>query len=289
MRRIVLISLLCFMCFFFNEAASQVVFSEVLANEPGSWVYLEWVELFNRGETEVDLSGWLFIEGSDTTELPQGTAISGRGFLVLARHLLTSSEEMSFERYWGDSSGVWGDDPGENYPAFEVKMSLGNPEGEVTLWDGSSYQTSFSWNSDAGAGVSWERIDLDGPDEPANWWPCPDPRGSTPGWGESHRDYSPERFVIEVDPEVFVGKEESTTIKYQLPPDTELTLKLYDIEGRLRKSFEVVEGNRIGEIEWSGDDDNDEPLPGGIYILYAGTSGGYSGDQTIAIAVAKRF
>jgi hypothetical protein len=196
---------------------------------------------------------------------------------------------MSFERYWGDSSGFWGDDPGENYPAFEVKMSLNNSQGEITLSDGGSYQTSFFWNSDAGGGVSWERIDLDGPEEPTNWWPCPDPSGSTPGWGESHHDYTPEKFVIVVDPEVFVGKEETTTIKYQLPPDTELTLRLYDIEGGLRKTFEVAQGNRIGEIEWSGEDDNDEPLPGGIYILHAATSGGYSGDQTIAIAVAKRF
>jgi len=288
MKKILPISLLLFASVF-NEAAGQVVFSEVLANEPGSWVYLEWVELFNRNESKLDLSGWLFIEGSDTTELPQGTAISGRGFLVLARHLLTSSEEMSFERYWGDSSGAWEDAPGESYPAFEADMSLENSEGEVILWDGSSYETSFSWNSDAGGGVSWERIDLDGLDEPTNWWPCPDPEGSTPGWGESHHDYSPEMFVIEVHPEVFVGGDERATIRYELPPDSELSLKLYDIEGRLRKTFEITGQKQIGELEWNGEDDNGQLLPGGVYILYAGTSGGYSGDKTITIAIAKRF
>ncbi len=288
MRRTFPIYLLLLTCLF-NEARGQVVFSEVLANEPGSWVYLEWVELFNRGETEVDLSGWSFIEGGDTTELPEETMISGRGFLVLARHLLTSSEEMSFERYWGDSSGVWGDAPGESYPAFEVKMSLKNSEGEVIMWNGSSHETYFSWNSDAGGDVSWERIDLDGPDEPTNWWPCPDPRGSTPGAGESHHDYSPERFIIEVHPEVLVGGEESATITYQLPPNTELTLKLYDIEGRLRKTFEITAQKQIGELEWNGEDDNGQFLPGGVYILYAGTSGGHSGDKTITIAIAKRF
>jgi len=287
-RRTFPIYLLLLSCLF-NEARGQVVFSEVLANEPGSWVYLEWVELFNRGETEVDLSGWVFIEAGDTTELPEEAIISGRGFIVLARHLLTSGEEMSFERYWGDSSGVWGDDLGEDYPAFEVQMSLKNSEGQVILWDGGSYQTSFSWNSDAGGGVSWERINLDGPEEPTNWWPCPDPEGSTPGWGESHRDYTPEKFVIVVDPEVFVGKEETTTIKYQLPPDTELTLKLYDIEGRLRKSFDLTEGKQMEEIQWSGEDDNGQLLSGGIYILHAATSGGHSGDKTITIAIAKRF
>ena len=288
MRRTFSICLLLITCLF-SEPRGQVVLSEVLANEPGSWVYLEWVELFNRGETEVDLSGWVFIEGGDTTELPEEAIISGRGFLVLARHLLTSSEEMSFERYWGDSSGVWGDDLGEDYPAFEVQMSLKNSEGQVILWDGGSYQTSFSWNSDAGGGVSWERIDLDGPEEPTSWWPCPDPEGSTPGWGESHRDYSPEKLVIEVDPEVFVGKEESTTIRYQLPPNTELTLKLYDIEGRLRKTFDLTEGRQIEEIQWSGEDDNGQLLSGGIYILHAATSGGHSGVKTITIAIAKRF
>lgn len=288
MRNILPILILLLACLF-SKAPGQIVFSEILANEPGSWVYLEWVELFNRGEIEIDLSGWFFIQTGDTTELPEEAFISERGFLVLARHLLTSSEEMSFERYWGDSSGAWGDNPIENYPACEVKMSLKNSEGEVMLWDGGSYETSFSWNSDAGGGVSWEKIDLDGPDEATNWWPCPDPSGSTPGRGESHQDYSSDRFLIEVEPEVFVGSEETTTVRYQLPPDTELTLKLYDIEGRLRKTFEITGEGQMGEIQWSGEDDHGRLLPGGVYILYAGTSGAYSADKTIAIAIAKRF
>jgi hypothetical protein len=288
MRRILPISLLL-VTFFLGEATGQVVFSEVLANEPGSWVYLEWVELFNRAETQADLAGWFFIEGGDTTELPQEAVISGRGFVVLARHLLTSEEEMSFERYWGDSSGAWGDHPDESYPALEAKMGLTNSEGEVTLWDGASHETSFSWDSDAGGGVSWERIDLDGPDEPTNWWPCPDPSGSTPGWGESRQEYDPERFLVEVEPKVFVGGEESATIGYELPPQTDLTLRIYDIEGRLRRNLEITEGGQVGEIEWNGENDGGQLLSGGIYILHAALSGAHSGDKIITIAIAKRF
>jgi hypothetical protein len=288
MRRILPI-LLLLVTFLLGEANGEIVFSEVLANEPGSWVYLEWVELFNRGDEEADLAGWFFIEGGDTTELPQEAVISKRGFMVLARRLLTSEEEMSFERYWGDSSGVWGDHPNESYPALEAKMSLTNSEGEVTLWDGASHETSFAWNSDAGGGVSWERIDLDGPDEATNWWPCPDPSGSTPGRGESHHQYDPERFVLEVEPQVLVGGEESATIRYELPPQTDLTLRIYDIEGRVRRNLEITDERQVGEIEWNGEDDGGQLLPGGIYILHAALSGAHSGDKTITIAIAKRF
>lgn len=112
---------------FFSLSANiygQVVLSEILSNEPSGRVRLEWVEIYNPVDMQVDLHDYLLIAGSDTTRLPFGSYVDGGAYAILARQLLPEDGSDSFEGYWGDSSGVWGDSEIENYPAFDVKMVL---------------------------------------------------------------------------------------------------------------------------------------------------------------------
>lgn len=175
--------LFCFFSFVLAQTVSgRVILNEVLANEPGSRVKLEWVEFFNTDSQAVDLSGWTFISKSDTTIFPAGTQISGKNYLVLARKLVSiPPDSESFEYYWGNRSGIWGDDPKENFPALEVKLSLTNSSGTVVLIDPQQNNSSFSWNKDAGDGVSWERISTAGEDSISNWGFCTYSGRSTPG------------------------------------------------------------------------------------------------------------
>lgn len=167
---------------FARTVSSGVVPNEVLANEPGSRVKLEWVELFNTDTETVDLGGWKFISKSDSTVLPAGTLIPGKNYLILARKLVSVfPDSESFEYYWGNRSGVWGDSPEENYPAVEAKLSLNNSAGTVTLIDPQQNSSSFAWNKDAGDGISWERISPSGEDSISNWGFCVISKGSTPG------------------------------------------------------------------------------------------------------------
>lgn len=163
-------------------ASGRVVLNEVLANEPSSRVKLEWVELFNTDTSAIDLGGWAFISKSDTTIFSAGTLIPGKNYLILARKLVsTPPDSESFECYWGNGSGVWGDDPKENFPAIEVKLSLTNSSGTITLIDPQQNSSNFSWNKDAGDGVSWERISPSGTDSIPNWGFCVYSKGSTAG------------------------------------------------------------------------------------------------------------
>ena len=45
----------------------------------------DWVELFNKGTSAVDMSGWMFRDSDDTRAytLPAGTIIAAGGYLVL--------------------------------------------------------------------------------------------------------------------------------------------------------------------------------------------------------------
>ena len=159
-----------------------VIFNEILANEPGSNTKLEWVELFNTDSVDHDLGGWVFISKGYTTEIPGGTIIPPKGFLIIARRLVSEPpDSISFEGYWGDASGVWGDSELEDFPAIEAKMSLTNSGGTISLTDPDHIRLSFIWNEDCGDGVSLEKISPETRERLENWSCCVHPDKSTPG------------------------------------------------------------------------------------------------------------
>lgn len=163
-------------------ANPTVVINEILANEPGSLTSLEWVELYNSGTSAVDLKDWKFIEGNDTTVITNSILIGGESYLIVARKLVTAAGDSgSFEGFWGDASGVWGDSPIENFPALEAKMTLTNSGGTVFLIDPDGDIQSFSWNKDFGDKISWEKINSQATDSLNNWSACLLASGSTPG------------------------------------------------------------------------------------------------------------
>ncbi len=161
------------------QAASPVVINEVLANEPGSAVVLEWVELHNRTDSSITLANFVFVDGNDTTALAEMTLSPG-GYGILARRLTAGPGENSFESTWGDGSGIWGDDATEQYPALAATMSLRNTADTVALYHGHESSRLF-WSNSADDGISLERILPESPDESESFVYSADPDGSTPG------------------------------------------------------------------------------------------------------------
>jgi len=65
-----------------------IIFNEILPSPKGSDETEEWIEIFNKNDFEVDLSGWKISDtlGKVTTYIfPDGTKIPTKGFLVLNR------------------------------------------------------------------------------------------------------------------------------------------------------------------------------------------------------------
>ncbi len=147
----------------------EVVLNEVLVNEPGGTVKLEFVELHNGGGDLVDLSGWDFIDGGsspDTTALPAGLEIEPFGFAIIADDTLTFV-------------GQWSLPPGT--PIVQIKMSLGNSGDSVAVVDDLDGVRKFRWSSGGDDGISIEKILPLGGDDPTNWTASLDPLGVTPG------------------------------------------------------------------------------------------------------------
>ena len=131
-----------------------------MANPEGSDSDLEWIEIFNNGSEDIDLTGWKI----DETTIPDETLIPAQGYLVIARELIDGSDgdDDSFESTWGNANGVWGDDSIEDYLAIDGTMSLSNTSDTIILNNQKigpeEYQETFSW-SETEDDVSWQRID----------------------------------------------------------------------------------------------------------------------------------
>jgi len=267
----------------------EVVINEVLANEPGSNTRLEWVELHNADSVEHDMEGWAFICKDDTTWIPAGTVIPARGFLILARKLLSDPpDSISFEGWWGDRSSTWGDSPDESFPAIEAKMSLTNSGGTISLLDLESNVQTFTWDEDCGDGVSMERVSAD----EDVWLCCVDSDRSTPGRKNSVSATYSNRIKLSIEPNPFSpdgdGFEDETVFRYTLPMESNLTIRIYDVKGRLIKTLVDDEPKVSGEILWEGKDDENRTVRIGIYIVLAEATGDSYSQKKATVVVAKR-
>ncbi len=183
--------------------APKVVVNEVLANEPGAFTSLEWIELYNADLNAVPLTDFSIIEGADTSRLDSGSVVlPAGGFAIVSRKPVAETEtENSFEKHWGNNSGFWGDDPTENYPLLKGKFSLSNGSGRILLLYKNSPVDSLIWSFDAGDGKSWERISVAMPATGGNLSISTATSGSTPGKINSvapvSNDLAVEQFAVQ--------------------------------------------------------------------------------------------
>ena len=124
----------------------------------------EWIELFNRGNATVDLTGWEF-SGGINYDFPAATSIPAGGYLVVAKDAAALSVKFPSVTIIGDYSGQLGNGGDD----IVLEDSVGNPADEVTYFD------SRKWHDKAdGGGSSLELIDPDSDNSQANAWAASD-------------------------------------------------------------------------------------------------------------------
>ncbi len=157
-----------------------VEINEVMSNEPGGHSTLEWIELYNKSAGPANLSFYQLQIGA--TQIPLTGSLVSAGYMIVCRRLYASGDTPGFESVWGNNSGVWGDDPRENFPEpFEASFALTNSTGTVQLWLAGQVVSSLSWTASGRDGVSWERLS---PDQ-SEVVQSKDYSGSTPGFVNS--------------------------------------------------------------------------------------------------------
>ncbi len=120
----------------------------------------EFVEIYNRSGTPVDLSAWSLV-GVDAFVFPQGVLIEPEGYFVIARNAAVLKADFGLEQVIGNYQGKLSN-RGE-------LLSLRDADGTVV--DAVYYGSSGDWPAVCdGGGHSLERVSSEAPSEdPANW------------------------------------------------------------------------------------------------------------------------
>ena len=187
------------------QAPGDVVINEILYDPPAPQPSTnEYVELFNRSASPVDLAGLALADAADTTFLPAAAPPLAPGAYVV----LVRNEEAFAEAFPGVTNVV-------EVPGFPALNNSGDDlrllvQADNAVVDFVPYRTSWG-----GADVALERISPDGPsDDPANFADSTDPDGGTPGQPNSvlTTDEEPPEIVS-----VFVEDDRTLRVMFSEP------------------------------------------------------------------------
>ena len=269
-----------------SNAFGQIVLSEVLSNEPSGMVRLEWIELYNRDDNQADLGDYYLIADSDTNYFETGTIIPPSTYLILARQLLPENGSDSFEGYWGDSTGIWGDSEIENYPAFDIDITLSNTDGNIRLVSITGSQPDYvEWDHSSDDGRSIERDNLF--DDNSGWHDCFDISGSTPGRVNSEIPVGGSNSLnVTIDHRTIKRNSDTINIDIIIPAGSKLTVDIFDETGKKHNRLLDESTSAVVTIQWDGSDETGKMLRPGPYIVGLFLSGQKTDSKIIPVVIA---
>ena len=239
----------------------SVIFNEINYNSAPEADAEDWVEIYNRSGSDVDISGWVLKDSNDDNGfvIPSGTVLGTGEYLVLVT----------------DSAAFRGNHPNVIHFIGAVDFKFSNGGELLRLYDSGGeliddveYDDEGDWPSEAdGDGPTLELIDPDKDNNaPANWGSSTQNYG-TPGEENSiistsidRSEEVPDNFVLSQNyPNPF---NPSTVISYQLPVNSLVSLKVFDMLGR--EVSVLVDGMQSAGLHMV--EFNASNIPSGIYI-----------------------
>ncbi len=206
---------------------TNIAINEINFNSSSSFDSGDWVELYNLGTDEVNLSGWRLTNlQNDEFSFPPNSIISGKSYLVICQ------DTSKFISVFNRTHKVIGN----------FLFELDNIEDKIVIYnnindpmDEVHYNFNDGWDSPPEPGVTLSLINPAEDNSIADNWGFSTNNG-TPGF--INENFS---FVdIEVKPtsfEVFQNYPNpfnpNTTIKFSIPLEGNVTLKIYNLLGQL--------------------------------------------------------
>ncbi|HWR82359.1 MAG TPA: lamin tail domain-containing protein [Candidatus Deferrimicrobium sp.] len=253
-----------------------LVLSEVLAN-PQEPLATEWVEIKNRLSQTVSLTGWRLGDSLSLYPLVETPVV-----VPPLEYVVIAQDTIAFLNHYRQFQGI--------LIQSERWATLNNGSDVVWLVDSFGFAADrFKYAAALENDFTWSRGEETGREDD---WGRSEFSGGTPGEPNSVL-FEPDSFglglVVLIEPTVFSpdgdGIDDVTTITIeQAPAEAELTLKIYDRDGRIVRT--LVDRQRFlqSSYEWDGRADGGRRLPIGIYILYVSASTGESAKRTVVIA-----
>ena len=156
---------------------TDIVINEIMYNPPddGTGDELEYVELYNRGDEDVDIGGWQFTDGIEFT-FPAWTVIEANGYLVVCSDPTATVEKYLIFNVIGPFGGRL-DNKGD-------RIAISDDSPDPMLIDEVEYKTGEEWPSEAdGDGPSLELVNPSVDNNIGGYWRAsyPPEDNGTPG------------------------------------------------------------------------------------------------------------
>jgi hypothetical protein len=252
-----------------GQSFPPVVLSEFLANPEGN-IVSEWVELYNREDTTVSLTGWRLGDSAHLSGLFPIVTIPSRNYLVVAQD--TAAFRQDYFSFGGGLAEV------------SAWPSLNNAGDIVRLIDSFGLEADrFAYSETYSGNLTWGKAIAE------NRWGRSVDTGGTPG-AENNLRFAQEgnALRVELSPQIFSpdndGVDDTVDILVEAPKADGYTVRIYDVRGRLVRTFENKAGDLAARYVWDGRDDSGGRLQLGIYILYVEAVGVESVKKTLVVA-----
>jgi hypothetical protein len=241
----------------------------------------EWIELFNRGSSPIDMAGWKFSDRPTTSGANTFTITSQTRIVQPGEFVVVAAESSILQLYPNLQSSV------SNLQLFILNrpggFSFGNDGDDIVLKDLTgkavdSISYSPTWHHPDVAdtkGRSLERINpnLDAND-PRNWSTATGFLGGSPGGSNTIFTRTlPASASLSISPNPFSPDgdrfEDFCSISYDLPSSTSIIhLRIYDIRGRLIRTLANAEfSGAKGSVIWDGLDNGKQRARIGPYVV----------------------
>ena len=217
-----------------SEASKvNIVINEIMYHPPTEFEGEEYIELYNRGKTPVDVSGWKFTKGIVYT-FPLSTIIEPNSYLVVCRVL------DDFQATFGHKTPALGNFLGVLRNSGE-RITLSDHTGETI--DSVKYADRLPWPVGAdGCSASLERICPTASSEAINWASAPlpsDGRSPTGTPGRQNATYS-----VNLPPAISHVTFQPTNPK----PDESITVQAKVIgKGKVTLLYRVAKSGHVGD------------------------------------------